>query len=143
MTSKIVQCGCKVVQPFVNTALKIEARAVRHTAAVTGAVADQIAQHDLAGTDAAQASTRRFVAEQQALVGYRVARFFHEARFVASGEYFKDYDYKKFIIDIRTLTRMLFLVLVFHVLGRQSVFTPIVPGSPFVEALMTKPNPNY
>lgn len=143
MTSKVCDVVCKAVQPFVNIALKIEKRAVRKTGALEGTIAEQVANHDAAGTDAAQASTRRFVAEQQALVNYRVARLFHEARYVANGEYFKDYDYKQFVIDARMVTKMIVLYLLAYIFARGTFFPPIKPDSPFAESLQTKTNPNY
>ncbi|CUG92605.1 transmembrane protein, putative [Bodo saltans] len=143
MTSKVCDVVCKVTKPFVNVALKIENRAVRKTGALQGVVAEQVAVHDAAGTDAAQASTRRFVLEQQSLINYRVARFFHEARYVANGEYFKDYDYKQFIIDARMVTKMIVLYLLAYIFARGTFFPPIKPDSPYVESLKTKTNPNY
>lgn len=143
MSARVAQVATKVSQPFVNLALKVEKRAVRKTGALQGAVAEQVAIHDAAGSDAAQASTRRFVAEQQSLFNYRIARFFHEARYIASGEYCKGYNYKNFIIDLRTVTKMVALYLIFRILARGSVFPAITPDSPFVLALETKTNPNF
>lgn len=140
---KCLQLVNKVTQPLVNVVLKVESRAIRKTATVDAALAAQIALHDAAGTDAAQASSRRFVAEQKQLLSYRVARAFAEGRYIFSGEYCKNYDYKAFIIDLRTVTRIIILYLLGYIFGRGSIFTPITPDSPFVLALETKPNPYY
>lgn len=143
MQAKACDIVCKVTKPFVNAVLKVESAAVRRVGAISGSVAAEVANHDAAGTDAAQASTRRFVAEQRELIPYRAARFFHEARAIGNGEYFKDYDFKRFIIDLRFFTKIVAIYLLAYVYGRDAIYPPVTPDSPFVEALRTKPNPNY
>lgn len=134
------------VQPVVNFLHKVEARSVAKVAAVTEAnakVRESIAAHDAAGTDAAAASTRRFLQEQRSLVHYRVVRAFHEGRHVFTGAHFKDYNYKKALIDLRFLTEALLIFIIAVIVGRASVYPPIAPDSPLAVALQHKVNPNY
>ncbi|EPY27471.1 hypothetical protein STCU_03628 [Strigomonas culicis] len=132
-----------VVKPAVRTANKIEARSATKVAAFDAPMKAYIEKCDAAGQDAAAASTRRFVAEQRQLLSYRVVRCFEEGRYLLSGQYFKTYTATKALEDARYLTTLLCLFLISVVLGRQSVYPPIAPESPFALALSHKVNPNY
>lgn len=143
MTAKCCEYAGKITRPICNAVAKFERRSQIKKAALDGPIAEYIAQHEAAGTDAARASTRRFVQEQKQLVHYRVTRFFDEARVIASGEYFKNYNYKNFIIDLRTLTKVLALYLAVYCIARRSAYPLITPDSPFALALKYKTNPNF
>jgi hypothetical protein len=142
MTSKLCQITGLVSRPFAVAVNKIEATAMERTARNPAAVLEYIATHEAAGTDAAQASTRRYMGEQRDLMFYRVSRFFDECHAIGRGEYCRNYTVKSFVLDLRMLTKMLFLYAVFVMVGRQSVFPLLEPDSPFYLGYLTKRNPN-
>ncbi|CAD2221428.1 hypothetical protein AGDE_04513 [Angomonas deanei] len=131
-----------LVDPIVRTANKIESRSASKMAANPVAQA-YLSQYAASGQDAAAASTARFITEQKALLSYRVVRLFEESRYVFSGAHFKNYNLAKGLDDLRFLTTLLFVFIIFVIFGRQTVYPPIRPDSPFALALQHKTNPNY
>ncbi|CBH09459.1 hypothetical protein, conserved [Trypanosoma brucei gambiense DAL972] len=144
MSSTKCAVACKIMTPLCNAASKVQARSAKKLAALTDAgIQKTISEHNANGTDAAVSSTKRYLAEQRQLFHYRVVRFFDECHYIISGEYFAQYTKVNLIWDLRFLTKLVVLFLIGTVLGRQSIFPPIDPDSPLVEALVTKVNPNY
>ncbi|RNF05919.1 hypothetical protein TraAM80_04218 [Trypanosoma rangeli] len=142
LSSKCAAAG-KLLAPFCKVACKIERRSATKLSAVDAGIAKVIAEHNANGTDAAVSSTKRYLHEQKQLFHYRIVRFFDECRYLASGEYFRTYNFASFIWDIRFLTKFLLLFIIGTLFGRQSIFPPIDPNSPLALALETKVNPNY
>ncbi|KPI87333.1 hypothetical protein ABL78_3574 [Leptomonas seymouri] len=132
-----------VVSPCVSTAQKIECRSAATLQRVEPAVAAWIKTNEATGADAASMSTKRFLHEQGQLMSYRVVRFFQEARYVFSGQYFKNYNIACMLQDARFFTQALFIFLCAVLVGRRSIFPPIHPDSPLAIALDHKVNPNY
>lgn len=132
-----------IVTPFLKTAHNIEHQSATKLAAVAPSTAEYIKAHEAAGTDAATASRQRFLREQHQLLHYRVVRFFEESRYIASGQYFKHYNFGCLLQDVRFATQALFIFLVAVLVGRRSIYPPISPKSPLAIALDHKVNPNY
>lgn len=132
-----------VIAPCVNTAHKIEHRSATKLQNAEPAVAAWIKANEATGTDAASLSTKRFLHEQHQLMSYRVVRFFEESRYIASGQYFKHYNFGCFLQDARFLTQAMFIFLCAVLVGRRSIYPPIYPDSPLAIALDHKVNPNY
>ncbi|KAK7202150.1 hypothetical protein NESM_000284400 [Novymonas esmeraldas] len=132
-----------VVTPLLNTAHKIESNSAKKLKAIEPAMGEWIKAQEAAGVDAATVSRQRFLREQRHLVSYRVVRFFEEARYIASGQYYKNYNVGCFLQDARFATQALFIFLVAVMVGRRSIFSPISPSSPLALALDHKVNPNY
>jgi hypothetical protein len=101
------------------------------------------AAHKAEGTDMAMLSSKRFFYEQFNLVGYRVERMFLEMDAVRNGAWFnKSYNYKCFVVDIRTATQMLFAYMLMFMIERGSIFPLIYPGSPLEMGARMRTNPN-
>lgn len=132
-----------IVTPMMNAAHKIEHRSATKLQGAEPAVAAWIKTHEATGADAATKSTQRFLHEQSQLMSYRVVRCFEEARYVASGQYFKQYNFGCFLQDARFFTQALFIFLIAVLAGRRSIYPPIHPDSPLAIALDHKVNPNY
>jgi hypothetical protein len=132
-----------VVAPCVNTAHKIEHRSAAKLQGIEPTVAAWIKSNEATGADAASMSTKRFLHEQHQLMSYRVVRFFEEARYIGSGQYFKNYNLGCFLQDMRFLTQALCIFLCAVLVGRRSIYPPIHPDSPLAIALDHKVNPNY
>lgn len=133
----------RLITPCVNIAHKIEHRSAAKLQGADPAIAACIKSAEASGADAASLSRQRFLHEQRQLMSYRVVRCFEEARYVASGQYFKHYNVGCFLQDARFFTQALFIFLVAVLVGRRSVFPPIHPDSPLAIALDHKVNPNY
>ena len=133
----------KAISPAVSIVRKIKTKAVNSNAGKPKDILDTQAAHKAAGTDMALTSSKRFFREQVNLVPYRVERLYLEVEYIANGSYFKDYTYKRFIFDLRTLTHVLCVYLFTKMAGRHSVFPLIEPGSPLEDGIRLRTNPNY
>ncbi|GET92039.1 hypothetical protein, conserved [Leishmania tarentolae] len=132
-----------IVEPLMNIAHKIEVHSVKKMQAMEPSMAEWIKAQEAAGADAATISRQRFLREQRQLMSYRVVRFFEECRYIASGQYYKNYNIGCFLQDTRFATQALFIFLMAVMVGRRSVYPPISPNSPLAIALDHKVNPNY
>ncbi|KAG5469211.1 hypothetical protein LSCM4_02609 [Leishmania orientalis] len=132
-----------VVEPVMNTAHKIEGHSARKMQCMEPSMAEWIKAQEARGADAATISRQRFLREQRQLVSYRVVRFFAECRYIASGQYYKNYNVGCFLQDVRFATQAFFIFLMAVMIGRRSVYPPISPTSPLAIALDHKVNPNY
>ncbi|KAG5495257.1 hypothetical protein JKF63_02312 [Porcisia hertigi] len=132
-----------VVAPFMNTAHKIEGLSAKKMQSIEPSIAKWIEAQETTGADAATVSRQRFLREQRQLVSYRVVRFFEECRYIASGQYYKNYNIGCLLQDARFATQALFIFLITVMVGRRSVYPPISPNSPLAVALDHKLNPNY
>ncbi|CAJ1035611.1 hypothetical protein Q4I30_007182 [Leishmania utingensis] len=132
-----------VVEPFMNTAHKIEDHSVRKMQSMEPAMAEWVKKQESSGADAATISRQRFLREQHQLMSYRVVRFFEECRYIASGQYYKNYNIGCFLQDARFATQAFFIFLMAVMVGRRSVYPPISPNSPLAIVFDHKVNPNY
>ncbi len=133
----------KALTPACAISNKIKAKAVKINSTRPKDILDAQAAHKAAGTDMALMSSNRYFYEQWNLIGYRVERLYLEVEAVVGGAYFnKSYKIKNFIFDLRTCTHILFAYLLSNMLGRNSVFPLIEPGSPLEMAARTRANPN-
>lgn len=135
-----LHCVCASVKKF---AACFENKASKKVAAIPQPLRANIDAATEKGEDAAALMSKQYFSSQKKLLWYRSARFAQETRHVVTGEYFKGYGLGKFLDDLRFLTQSFFLFLMFVIIGRRSVFPPVKPDSPFVEALKDKVNPNY
>lgn len=144
MTAKVAQVFNKcLIQPVAKVGNLIENTAAKRNAMKTGEFAEEMARHNAAGTDFATIASRKMYEYQRMLFAYRVERAFIEGRAFFSGAYFKDYTYKKFVVDLRSLTRMLAFYIIGCFIGRWSVYPLITPESPYALGLQYKRNPNF
>ncbi|AYU82276.1 protein of unknown function - conserved [Leishmania donovani] len=132
-----------VVDPLMNVAHKIEGHSAKKMQSMEPAMAEWIKAQEATGSDAATISRQRFLREQHQLMSYRVVRFFEECRYIASGQYYKNYSIGCFLQDARFATQAFFIFLMAVMAGRRSVYPPISPNSPLAIALDHKVNPNY
>lgn len=121
-----------VVQPTVRLAERIEGNSAAKLSRVDSRMAEYIAGHETVGSDAATHSTKRFLREQSTLMHYRVVRFFSEARYLLSGQYIREYDAKKLVVDLRFGTKLMFLFIAGILVGRRTIYPPMRPDSPFL-----------
>lgn len=134
---------CRVLCCMKGYVNRCEASSSQKIHKLSPALQEKIAADSAIGADTAALTTKKFFAEQRQLIHYRVVRLIEEARYVFSGQYFKEYSIGKLLEDLRFLTQAFLLFLVMVLIGRRSVYPPIAPDSPFVLALENKPNPNY
>ncbi|CCW63683.1 unnamed protein product [Phytomonas sp. EM1] len=132
-----------IVRPAVKVVQSLEHRSQRRLAMVEPETMKFIQTHEASGSDAARALTKIHLKQQRQLLYYRFVRLFAEFRYLLSGQYFKNYTIKDFVQDTRMFTQALFIFIMAVMVGRQSVFPPIDPDSPFVLGLTQKVNPNY
>jgi hypothetical protein len=101
-----------------------------------------------AGTDMATESVQNFVKDQWRLLPYRVVKCREEWDFFKT-EGYKNYfnpgkwDLKSLVVEFRFFVHMLAVYLFAVMLGRNSIFPLLEPGSPFVDGLKyVNPNTN-
>lgn len=103
-----------------------------------------VQQHQATGTDFAANATRNFIALQFKLVPYRIMRVAEEAQaFGCAVRSFKvsDIGLKWIVGEGRFVARCMFLFMLGVIVGRNSVYPLLEPGSPFVKELQYR-NPN-
>lgn len=148
-TAAVKTAGCKysilnrVCAPVKKFALCFESMANKRVSQIPQPLQASIKDAAEKGEDVAALMSKQYFSNQKKLLWYRAARFAEETRYICTGGYFKDYGFGKFLDDLRFLTQCFFLFLMFVIIGRRSVFPPLKPGSPFVQALEDKVNPNY
>eukprot|EP00758_Cryptobia_borreli_P008083 Tbor_TRINITY_DN5356_c2_g1::TRINITY_DN5356_c2_g1_i1::g.4284::m.4284 len=133
---------CCIVAPITKISNNIESYAAARNASRTGDLAREIAHHNANGTDLAALKTSTIFADQTKLITYRLERVFVEGKYIASGQYFHNYTYKHFIIDLRFFTKLLAIYIAAVCVGRFSVYPLIRPESPYALGLEYKRNPN-
>lgn len=133
----------RVFDPVRKFGLCFENVANKKVARIPPPLKLQIEEAAVKGEDLSVKLTKKYFSDQKALLWYRGARLAEETRHLITGKYFRSYGLGKLLDDIRFLTQCFFLFLMCVIVGRRSVFPPVAPGSPFVEALKDKVNPNY
>lgn len=129
--ASLKQCIKCATTPFIKLGNKIEQTAVAKSAAAPAGIKAQVAAHNVAGTDFATTTAQHIWKNRSSIFWYRVERVFIEGRAVASGEYFKGYNYKLAIVDAHFLTRFIFCFIVGVMVGRKQVFPFVTPSSPY------------
>jgi len=144
---KAVNCiGACAMKPVYSIGGAFYRRAAKQLAVAPAEFTKQMELHQAAGTDFAAATTNQFLLLQTQLVPYRVARCRDEWRALTNCEdfplAFKNWSLKGAIVELRFLTRLLFVFMFSYICARQSVYPLLKPGSPFLEQKKYM-NPNY
>ena len=108
----------------------------------------RIAEHKANGTDMASESVNNFIWDQYRMVAYRIVKCREEWDYFKTESY-KTYfnpgkwDIKSVIVEFKFFVHMLAVYLFAVMLGRNSMFPLLEPGSPFAEGLKyVNPNTN-
>ena len=109
---------------------------------------DRVNAHKAAGTDMASEGVATFIKDQYRLLPYRVVKCREEWDYFKTEQYKnyfnpKTWDIKSIIVEFRFFVHLLTVYLFTVMLGRNSIFPLLEPGSPFVDGLKyVNPNTN-
>ena len=130
------------IAPATKLGSAVYAGAIKRTARYQDEYATNMAAHNAAGTDLAMTTTNQFIKDSFKLIPYRIERAGDEFKYVCSGQYCKNFDRYNLVVELRFLTRLLFVFMVSCMYWRGSMFPLIEPESPFAEGFQYKLNPN-
>ena len=130
------------ISPATKIGSAVYARAVKRTALYQDEYASNMAAHNAAGTDLAMATTNQFIKDSFKLIPYRIERAGDELKYVCSGQHCKNFGLGKAVVELRFITRILFVFMTMVMFARGSMFPLIEPDSPFAEGFQYKMNPN-
>lgn len=133
--SRAIQIAGK---PFV----KIYAVANARINGISGPLKQQIDSHNASGEDLCAGVWKEYFTWQRELISYRKEKLLDELTLLKSGKVsFATLTYKDVIIALRVMTKYLFILLIFTILGRGTVFPLLLPTSPFLEEVaLWQPN---
>jgi hypothetical protein len=121
----------------------IHRNAVQRIKVAYGPIALHIRDHEKEGTDLTQNIYREYFDMQSQLFSYRAEKLREEINFFLSGGLpLTQLGFVDWVLALRFVARLLFVYMVFVMIGRGSVHPPLEPGSPFITQLQFD-NPNW
>ena len=130
------------ISPATKLGSAVYAGAVKRTARYQDEYATNMAAHNAAGTDFAMTTTNKFIQDSFKLIPYRIERAGDEFKYLCSGQHCKNFGLKDAVVELRFITRVLFVFMFVCMVSRGSMFPLIEPDSPFAEGFQYKMNPN-
>ena len=143
MASTVKAVTQTAFKPVVKLGSVLHAGAIKRTGRYTDEFAQNMARHNVEGTDMAATMTNQFINNQVKMVPYRVERAGDELKYIMSGQYCKKFGLTDLVVELRFISRLFFLFMTFCILGRKSIYPLIGPDSQFAEGFKFKVNPNF
>lgn len=142
---KVAQVAKITATPFTAVGGLIHANAVQRNKLMDNEWKKTVADCNASGVDLATKTSNEFFAAQFKLIPYRIERMKFEWDHLCSTcctSRGACLNVKNIVVEFRFLVRLLFVFMIAVMMGRQSIYPLLAPGSPFLEELKHT-NPNW